>query len=299
MTTLVLPADERIALTVALRQAGPGKPLNLRVNPYTGGELGSMETANTFAGKLHQFHTTLLLRDRQQGKFITLMAAIFLFLLSVSGLILWWPRKLLKFSGAKSGSVMNFQLHNVLGFYASMFMLLFAVTGIVIHWDDEVHTFLNKMAHEEDALIPKGSVAAKATARVGPDGLLTAANEAAPGASVTTVQNIGAGTPVRISMKYPEDRTPAGRTNLYIDPSTGEILSQQNFRTAPLGTRIVKLWNREIHTGDIFGWPTRIVACVASFTLPLLAITGPLIWLGRLRRRRRNGVENGAGKDGL
>ena len=62
--------------------------------------------------------------------------------------------------------------------------------------------------------------------------------------------------------------------------------------TAPLGTRIVKLWNREIHTGDIFGWPTRIIACVASFTLPLLAITGPLIWLGRMRRQRRSATAN-------
>ena len=92
-------------------------------------------------------------------------------------------------------------------------------------------------------------------------------------------------SPVRVAMKYPEDRTPLGRTNLYLDPVTGAVLSAQTSRTAPIGTRVVKLWNREVHTGDIFGWPSRIVACLASLALPLLAITGPLIWWGRVRRK--------------
>ena len=292
VTGLVLPEDERIATLIGLRPAGAGKPLRLAVNPYTGAELGSMDTANTFAAKVHQFHTTLLLKDREKGKFITVTAAVFLLLLSVSGVILWWPRKLWKLSGSKSGRERNFQLHNVAGFYASVFMLVFAVTGIVIHWDEEARTFLNKAMHEEEAQIPKGSIASKATTHIGPDALLAAANNAVPGARATSIQGLGANAPVRISMKFPEDRTPAGRTNLYLDPFTGEILSQQTSRTAPLGTRIVKLWNREVHTGDIFGWPTRILACMASFTLPLLAITGPLIWLGRVRRRRRQAEGN-------
>ena len=290
VSMIILPADERIATNIVLRRAGAGKPVNVAVNPFTGGELGSMDTANTFTKKLHQFHTNLLLGP--PGKLITAWSAIFLLGLAVSGLILWWPRKLWKFGGAKSGGAVNFQLHNVAGFYASVFMLLFAVTGIVIHWDEEARTFLNHAMHEEEAPIPQGGVTPKATAPLGPDALLATATKAVPGASVTTIQNLGGNSPVRISMKFPEDRTPAGRTNLYVDPFTGEILSQQTSRTAPLGTRIVKLWNREIHTGDIFGWPTRIIASVASFMLPLLAITGPLIWLGRVRRKRRQAVEN-------
>ena len=286
VTTFLLHADERIATGIVLRPAGPAKSLSLAVNPYTGAELGSSDTANMFTKKLHQFHTNLLLGP--PGKLITAVSAIFLLGLSVSGLILWWPRKLWKLSGSKSGRVANFELHNVAGFYASVFMLLFAVTGIVIHWDTELRTYLNRAMHEEEAPIPKSGVAPKGSAPLGSDALLAAANKAVPGARVTTIQDIGGNVPVRITMKFPEDGTPAGRTNLYLDAFTGEILSQQTSRTAPLGTRIVKLWNREVHTGDIFGWPTRILACVASFTLPLLAITGPLIWLGRVRRWRRN-----------
>jgi uncharacterized iron-regulated membrane protein len=108
-----------------------------------------------------------------------------------------------------------------------------------------------------------------------------------PGARVTSMQGLGVmGKPIRVWMKFPEDRTPAGRTNLFLDPVSGEVLSAQSSRTAPIGFRVVKLWNRQIHTGDIFGLPTRILACVASLALPLLAVTGPLIWWGRVRRRR-------------
>ena len=105
------------------------------------------------------------------------------------------------------------------------------------------------------------------------------------------ILGIGGSSPIRIIMKYPEDRTPSGRTNILIDGWTGEIVSAQTSRTAPIGTRIAKLWNREIHTGDLCGLPTRILACIASLSLPLLAITGPLMWLGRLRRNGKLKME--------
>src|SRR5437660_871407 len=83
-----------------------------------------------------------------------LVSAIFLAALSISGLILWWPRKLLRMSGSSSGQKKNFELHNVLGFYSSVFMLLFACTGMVIHWDDEARQFLGKVMGAEEKPSP-------------------------------------------------------------------------------------------------------------------------------------------------
>ena len=278
-----MPSDERLALTIGLRPVGQGKPIRVAMNQYTGEELGSLDAANQFTRKLHQFHTNLLLGP--SGKTITVASAMILCGLSLTGLILWWPRKIWKLSDGSAGSRMNFELHNFVGFYASIVMLLFAVTGIVIHWDNELKQFINHRNHEEDAAVPKRSISSPTSARQSPDELLAVAVQAVPGAKVTSIQGLGGINPIRITMKYPEDRTPAGRTNLYVDPANGALLSLQTSRTAPLGTRIAKLWNREIHTGDIGGWTTRIPACLASFTLPLLAITGPLIWFGRMRRR--------------
>ncbi len=93
------------------------------------------------------------------------------------------------------------------------------------------------------------------------------------------------GNPIRIPLRYPEDRTPAGRTTVMIDPYTGKIVFHLDARSGPLGFRYVKLWNREIHTGDIFGWPTRLLAALVSLLLPVLAVTGPLIWWNRRRNK--------------
>jgi uncharacterized iron-regulated membrane protein len=93
---------------------------------------------------------------------------------------------------------------------------------------------------------------------------------------------------IRIALRFPEDRTPAGRTSVLLDPYNGKILCFNNTRTASFSFNFTRMWNREIHTGDIFGWPTKILACIFSLSLPLMAITGPLIWWNRQRQRRTN-----------
>lgn len=45
----------------------------------------------------------------------------------------------------------------------------------------------------------------------------------------------------------------------------------------------MRLWNRQYHTGDIFGWPTQMLALVFSLALIVMAITGPMIWYKRKR----------------
>ena len=281
----VMPSESaKVAYKMHLRPTGAGKGFMIALDQYTGRELGSLDGANTFMSKVHQFHTNLLLGPR--GKLITAAGAMFLFALSISGLVLWWPRKLWKWSALRKRTAGSFELHNVVGFYASIFMVIFAVTGLVIHWDTELKSFINRKSGAPETPSIAKVAPIRGTARMDAGGLLDAAQRAVPGARVTSIQGIGGNGAVRITMKYPEDGTPAGRTNLFLDPVTGEVLSCETSRTAPLGVKIAKLWNREIHTGDLRGLPTRIFACIASSTLPLLAITGPLIWWNRWRRKR-------------
>jgi uncharacterized iron-regulated membrane protein len=109
-----------------------------------------------------------------------------------------------------------------------------------------------------------------------------------PGARVVLVAGFGATAhgPVRMTMRFPEDYTGGGRTNVFLDPATAAVLVAQTSRDAPFSFRFVKYWNRQLHTGDTFGWPSRILACLTSLSLPLLALTGPLIWWGKFKRRR-------------
>ena len=87
----------------------------------------------------------------------------------------------------------------------------------------------------------------------------------------------------RILMKFPEDRTPAGRSRVYVDQFSGAVLLVENTRTAPLGTRILNL-KRSAHTGDIFGALTRALYFIVGLGIAVQAITGPLIWWNSRRR---------------
>jgi uncharacterized iron-regulated membrane protein len=106
-----------------------------------------------------------------------------------------------------------------------------------------------------------------------------------PGARATALNLPDtAASPVLVIMKFPEDHTPAGRTRVFLDEYSGKVLAVINSRAAPAAISYVTRLNREIHTGDIGGWPTRIIAAVFSLALPLLAVSGPFLWWQRRRR---------------
>jgi len=78
-------------------------------------------------------------------------------------------------------------------------------------------------------------------------------------------------------LKYPEDRTPAGRSRVYVDQFTGTVIGVESTRTAQFGRRVLNL-KRSLHTGDIFGAPTEALYFLVSLGVALQVGTGVLIW---------------------
>jgi uncharacterized iron-regulated membrane protein len=89
----------------------------------------------------------------------------------------------------------------------------------------------------------------------------------------------------RVWLKYPEDGTPLGRSYVLVNAYTAGPLYVRDARTIHVPTRFFREWNREVHTGDFWGLPTRILACLMSLLLPVLAVTGPLFWWRKKRVR--------------
>ena len=71
-----------------------------------------------------------------------------------------------------------------------------------------------------------------------------------------------------------------------MDPSTGRVLAVENGATAPRGARLYSILY-PLHIGVLGGTATRLLAVAVGLSLPLLAITGVLVW--RQRGRRRGG----------
>ena len=255
------------------------------VDQYTGKELGDARTASAFVNSVHQFHAHLLMdKHRETAKVIIGVVSIFLFFLSCSGIILWWRRKLFRITWSKSGRRINFDLHSVLGIFCSLFLFCFALTGIALTWDAGVNKLIGKvMPSGEMPRRPRLPERAHGAPVLEPDAIVAAAREALPGAEIDSL-SIRPGMPADLRMKFPEDRTPIGRSRVWVDPFTGKALSVWSTRAAPVGFKLSRMWIREIHTGDILGWPTRLLACVVSLVLPILVITGTLIWWNRSRK---------------
>lgn len=71
---------------------------------------------------------------------------------------------------------------------------------------------------------------------------------------------------------------------MYLDQYTGKVLWVMSSRTAPAGTHLVTL-NRAIHTGDLFGMPTKILMSLASLMAVVQVVSGVLMWVRRRQER--------------
>ena len=112
------------------------------MNPYTGTLIKKMKTVGNGEFDFFRFiidgHRSLWLPDHIGRPIVGVGTLIFLVLL-ISGLVMWWPRKWsnsrykkrfrIKWDG--SFKRINYDLHNVLGFYTLVLALGLGITGLV------------------------------------------------------------------------------------------------------------------------------------------------------------------------
>lgn len=252
------------------------------IDPYTGRVLGLRDREKSFARWVHLLHTRFVagpIGEQVAGWLTVVMLG-----LALSGLVLWWPRKIVTLRLTSSGRRTNFDLHNVLGFYSSLVILAITLSGVLIAFEGTTDPLVKKLNDTADPPAPQSTAVAGAK-RITLDEAVAIAEKALPGAFASNL-NVPAGPKAayRILKKFPEDRTPAGRSRVYVDQFSGVVLLVDNTRTAPLGTRILNL-KRSVHTGDIFGAPTQALYFLVSAGIALQTITGVLIWWGTRRRR--------------
>jgi uncharacterized iron-regulated membrane protein len=113
-------------------------------DPYDGADLGDAEPAATrMFEKVAEFHDNLL-GDRV-GRDLNGIGGIVLAVMSLTGMVIWWPgirglRRGLLLKWNTSWKRFNWDLHNVMGFWAFALVFMWAITGIYMVFPDP---FLN------------------------------------------------------------------------------------------------------------------------------------------------------------
>jgi len=257
------------------------------INQYTGDVLGVVPNGPDFLSRVHQLHLRLLWQSPSDaGKTVMSWSGLALVGLVISGFYLWWPQKRVRVRRGGSGARAWLDVHHATGALSLAFLLLLAVTGVCIGFDRQLVPLAYQLTGTAPQLVYGQTPPRRSTPTgdpmITPDDALAAARAALPGAAPISINVPGPTGVYSISARYPEDRTPGGRSRIVIDPDTGRVLAAEGSRTAPLGTRLVTL-NRAIHTGDVFGLASKTVMSLASLAVVGQAVSGLIIWWARRR----------------
>ena len=178
-------------------------------------------------------------------------------------------------------------IHNAVGIFSFVFLLVLAATGVVIGFEEQTTPLFYKLTRSQPSNEPDVQVTPwPGVKMITPDQALEIARATLPGAAPFEINVPQAKEPYYVNLRYPEDRTPGGRSSITIDPYTGKVLFAEGSRTAPAGRRMVNA-NRAIHTGDIFGIPSKTIFSLASLMAVMQLVSGLAMWWKRRAQRKQ------------
>lgn len=269
--------------------------LKIAIDPYTGKELGVIKPDAGFWYWVLEIHTTLTIGEL--GSWITGIASLLLvFVLISSGLYLWWPRnkaalkQRFKLKWKASFKRKNYDLHNVGGFYLHFFVGLLAFTGACFTFQELGPAMINFITFNSSRPITPPEMKphkGDENSAVLFSRILKQADTIFPEYHLMHVYFSEDKKDPIVLTKTNHQWISSGkyiRTYTYLDRFTGKILYQEDPRKADVGERITDYYKRQIHYGEIGGWITRIMAFLSGISLPVLYITGILIWWGRKKK---------------
>ena len=120
------------------------------INPFTGEDLGpSRPLGIGVVAWFMDLHTNLLAGEK--GRQVNGLLAIFVVIMSVSGLVIWWPgmgrvRRSLKIDFKANWKRLNWDLHSVVGLWMFAFVFIWGVTGVYAVFPKPFQVVVNRFS---------------------------------------------------------------------------------------------------------------------------------------------------------
>ncbi|XOV93332.1 MAG: PepSY-associated TM helix domain-containing protein [Bacteroidota bacterium] len=275
---------------------GQGTYYIAQLNPYTA-ELIHIQDMNTgFISFMIGLHRNLLMKQfgREVVHWVTLLFLIML----ITGLVIWWPSSKKERKGrfmikwGTSPKKLNYDLHNVLGFYATWIALFIVVTGLF--WGFEiVKSSLKAMTGETGVTYeqPKSDTLQmhlNTNQFDLMDSLTLVFRDRFPGYNLRISNPHGKQDIIRVTLN--DSRMLVFTSyHYYFNRYTGEEILG-NFMHGP-GDE-TSAYERlhgmvyDIHFGTIAGLPGRLLVFLSSIIAASLPFTGFIYWWGRRKKSR-------------
>ncbi|WP_395399191.1 PepSY-associated TM helix domain-containing protein [Pseudoduganella sp. UC29_106] len=312
-TNLMLPDDEHDVFVAWYRPAARQKTLfgtdlqrQVMLDQYTLEVLGERNYGEFGLSRPllmpTLFHLHRYLLAGEGGKWVTGVTGCMLFLTSVMGLALWWPkanwtsfRKSLTVRGHLTSRQFNYSFHRAAGFFVTPMLAMLGFSGMVMNLPDVVRPVIGAVSTlEANEKLANGD--ADGRKLISASAAMAAAQSAVPEGRISRVTLGTVKAPFEIRMRQAaEVRKGDGNTRISVDAYSGSVLRVRNPLTAPSGDTFLN-WMFPLHTGEAFHLPGRILISITGLTPLLFMITGLVLWLGRraMHRRARQLAESAA-----
>lgn len=263
------------------------------IDPYTGKVLGTTPQESRFFVVVLSLHRQLLLGET--GEIIMGTSCLIFAFMLISGIVLWWPKKMknlkqrltVKWSG--SFKRVNWDFHSTFGFYSFLILLIISLTGLsfAFTWFQDGVYFL------ADGTTKKPSAKVENPTKIDPKLNNTAFYQSIYNKADSIFPYTG-----NIQIRMPVDTInsilvlkeniemaiPNQSSAVYFDKYTAENIEARPYKLFSTGDKIRRL-NYPIHTGSIYGLPTKIIAFLVTLFAMTLPITGFLIWLKKGKKK--------------
>lgn len=296
-SAITLPNEPNAAWQIALGREG-----TLFANPYTGEITGDgAKGIRGFFRLMTDLHRWIALSGdgRAVGKAITGACNLAFLFLAISGIYIWFPRRLSwkHYKAAMTprwkvkGKARDFNWHTVIGFWTSLILIILTVTAVVISYQwagNLLYTLTgNEIPQQQGGAAPQGQnpnqQAEKAPALPeNLDQLWTRAE-----AQSDTWKSINLRLPVIKEAVFTVDEgkywNRFGRSTLTLNVGNGEVAKWETYGEQN-SARQLRSWFRFTHTGESFGFIGQFIGFLACLGGAVLVWTGlSLSW-----RRFRN-----------
>ncbi len=272
---------------------GRGGRAKIACDPADGRVLGESPQKRTWLDIVQELHETLLIHPGSRGRLWNGVGAVALLLLNVTGMVIWWPgvrnwKRALQVDLARSWRRINFDLHVAVGFWTLLLTSIWAVSGIYFGWPRQAFLFIDSISRVVSARPPAITVSSEADApELDLRALVQRAKALDPGTTLGGVAfPYGRRAPLAILMRRRNAPGYEYVDTMYFNPYTGEYISTWRYGVnQSLGDWIVWL-QVPLHYGTYWGWGVKIVWAAAGLAIPLLAITGLLMYWNRSLRKK-------------
>jgi uncharacterized iron-regulated membrane protein len=297
VTEVMMSSDPSAAARIWSVRSGE-RPASVYVDPYDGHMLGAARGEQFFA-TVRRIHRWLLIPGdiRGYGRQVTGVVALGFLVMLISGLILRWPRRAssirtwLKPNLALRGRGFYWSLHSVIGTWVMVVYLVIVTTGLWYSFDwyrsGAIWLFSDRVAPSSPAQQKPAKAGATDAAPLMLDRVWSAFLQSQGDRYVKALLIFppGGGTVVSIRSWSRDAWHDGARDEFRIDAATGRVISSDIYANKPFGEKVLANV-LDIHRGILLGWPGRILFMLAALCMPVIAVTGFIMYLLRRKHRR-------------